>query len=330
MFPLSKEFVLKKLELALKASRRATTKSLRDARLYLKNNPTYSYAAKNVSRAERALKGFNSIPGIPYRPRLGVFRGHMTSTSGRFSGGPKDTVSVSFDFETGEAYSFEWYRLGGVVKGKYILNSYRYSHSTSDHVRSLRKTLKLLGIKYTELEAPRGLQRLEESVDYHVTELAKETVRTKYAKKYKNNVGVRHHRDQLKVLASLGFKVSEKTIVKAIESAESDRTERNESLKERSKTQRIARKIRLIERREKAASHLTELKKSKYAYAELYFYYSRGSRRKKFEVVDTSTLEVDDSKIDNLMRLKSVPGTSKRACINFLKVTSRLGVSHVI
>jgi len=317
MFPMTKEFVLKKVKAALNRALPKARRDLSAARKEARKHPG-EWTQKRVKQAERVLKGFGALPGIPWMPRLGRFRGPMTSTEGRFSGGPKDTESVSFDFETGEARSYEWYQLGGVIRGKYVLNTFRYSSATSYHVRELRETLKILGIKYIELEAPRGLNNLDGVVQYHISELAKETVRAKYATKYKSKFSVNNSRKQLRVLESLGFQVSEREIDKAIAKAELDRETKNASVREASKEYREKRKLERLEYLAKAKAHISELQKTKYCYSRSRKF---GSGRVSFDLYNTSTILVDTS---FLMNLKPVPGESQKACIAYLRVMERL------
>lgn len=72
------------------------------------------------------------------------------------------TGALTYNPETKEAYSYRWYCLAKKYnKRGMVLNTYSYSVSTARHVRNMRQFFIENGIKYTEIEAPRGLQDLE-------------------------------------------------------------------------------------------------------------------------------------------------------------------------
>lgn len=318
--------VLRKLEIAAKKAKREYAAELRQELRNLKRDPKCEHTSKRVAKITELLESnsLSIVPGIPYRPRLKDFRGHMTSTSGRFSGGPKDTVSCSFDYETGEARSFEWYIMGRYINGHYIVNSYRYSSATSGHVSDLIKTLGILGIKYRELEAPQGLQDLDASKSHLVGSLAKEIVASKYAKKYSRKSAIRFFKNQLKTLKFLGISTAEKEISRAVESAEFVRQDRNKRARERSKVSRAIKKKREAEQLAKAQAKLTELKKSKYVGGEVFM---SSIWKRKFIVVKSETLTTDS---EHLHEFEAVPGNNVKECIKFLKVCKLLGVKHAI
>lgn len=67
--------------------------------------------------------------------------------------------NVTFDPETKQAYSHDWWRFVDVINGKVFFNTYFYSQSTSGHQSKVRSLLRSLGIKIDHfIEAPCGLQ----------------------------------------------------------------------------------------------------------------------------------------------------------------------------
>jgi len=68
--------------------------------------------------------------------------------------------TLTFNPETKEAFSYEWYQLVGEFKGKVFLNKFRYSRTTGKHVQEIRSLLKELGISFIAIEASHGLQAL--------------------------------------------------------------------------------------------------------------------------------------------------------------------------
>jgi hypothetical protein len=90
-------------------------------------------------------------------PRLGIFK----------------ASNVTFNPDTCEAYSYEWWRFVERIDGKVVFNSYRYSSMTSKHQWKVRKLLAHLGIAIDlEIEAPRGLDRLDMAVSHYGDRIA--------------------------------------------------------------------------------------------------------------------------------------------------------------
>lgn len=209
---LSKEYVMKKLNVAKKKMMPDLIKHVEDAKKDVAScdNSFELYYKKLLKSAENKLKGFKVVGGIPFKPRSGKFY----------------TAKCDFDPSTGRAHSYDWYILGDVIKGQYVVNSFGYSHSTSGHVWMLRSTLKMLGVKYVELEAPSGLQNLESSRDLYLHRIGAAIVAMKYGSKKCNRwrqSGIRDAEKQLKLLATLGIKTTLKMRNDAIVNAERER-----------------------------------------------------------------------------------------------------------
>lgn len=88
-------------------------------------------------------------------------------------------VNVTFNPETMDAYSYQWWRFVGVVEGKLIFNDFRYSVTTARHQRKVRSLMKSLGIKPDiTMPLPRGIRHdqtlaelIQESEEYLCEEL---------------------------------------------------------------------------------------------------------------------------------------------------------------
>lgn len=233
---LSKEYVLKKLNAALKKSLKNTRIALREAQKELAGNLDSRWAQKRVTRLEKQLKGFNSLPGIPFKPRKGYFEGN-TSYGGNWGNyrSSEGTVSHGLNLETGRAHSYEWYDLGKIIKGTYVVNNYYYSSMTKGHYYDLCDTLKILGVKFVELEAPGGLQDLESAQTLQLERISEATMGLEYGKasgsKWRRSV-IRRAEKSLETLSKFGIKTPQKLIDSAIETAREDRTKKLETQKQ--------------------------------------------------------------------------------------------------
>lgn len=208
---ITKENVLKKLELAKAKKIPEIQKRIAELKKELKTNSEWHHSTeKKLKQNENRLIGFKSVDGIPYRPRSGEF---STGNSG-------------FDPATGRAHSYHWYDLGRVINGVYVVNSFGYSMQTWGHYHSLCATLKMLGIKYLEIEAPRGLQSLESGRDLYLSRIAEYRIAKKYGSKkcdkYRN-LGIKEATKQLGTLEKLGVSHDEKMLASFIQNAEAER-----------------------------------------------------------------------------------------------------------
>lgn len=71
-------------------------------------------------------------PSLKWRPRLKIYTGGKNNT---------------FDPETFEAVSYNWWTYVSKIGGKVVFNAYPYSSSTQSHQRNMRALLKHLKIK---------------------------------------------------------------------------------------------------------------------------------------------------------------------------------------
>lgn len=69
------------------------------------------------------------------------------------------SYNVTFNPETMEAHSYKWWKFVAVIEGKVVFNNFRYSPTTGNHQRKVRRLLEELGIKIDlMLPVPGGLQ----------------------------------------------------------------------------------------------------------------------------------------------------------------------------
>lgn len=68
--------------------------------------------------------------------------------------------NVTFNPDTCQAYSYDWWRFVDVVNGKVIFNNITYSQSTCKHQSKVRSLLNELGVKIDfTIKSRSGLQR---------------------------------------------------------------------------------------------------------------------------------------------------------------------------
>ena len=88
---------------------------------------------------------------LKYFPRLNLYK----------------ASNVTFDPATCRGYSYKWYRLVDKIGNTVVLNTYGYSYTTIRHIYKVRRVLEDLRIQYVEIEAPRGLQDLEQAMRHY-------------------------------------------------------------------------------------------------------------------------------------------------------------------
>lgn len=179
------------------------------------------WARKNREKAQN-LRTADLFP-VPFRKTRGEF------------------VSKNLDYNplTGLGHSYRWYEIAKRIGGVQYLNSYNYSSSTSKHVGKLRDIFGSLGIKYVEIEAPSGLQKLEVAVQYYVDKLESLILANEHARKpYKQ--GEKMYREKLAILAKLGFKATKKMHAEMRNSAMEERKTRLERMKAARKARKVA------------------------------------------------------------------------------------------
>jgi hypothetical protein len=149
-------------------------------------------------------------PALQYRKTLNIFK----------------ATNVDFNAETMLGHSYDWYELTKSLKGRVVLNSYNYSPTTCKHISKVRSVLSMLGIRYVELEAPKGLQNLDVALEHVVSELGTAIVENKYAR-IKSKRSIQYFERQLKLLAKLGKRASKNKIEMSVINAEKNRKDRN-------------------------------------------------------------------------------------------------------
>ena len=82
--------------------------------------------------------------------------------------------NLTFELDTENAYSFNWYKLAGRVGGAMYVNTFTYSRTTTRHYQEILYLLKQLGYSqiYT-IEAPRGLDDVA-AIRSHYREMMEE------------------------------------------------------------------------------------------------------------------------------------------------------------
>lgn len=82
--------------------------------------------------------------------------------------------NVTFNPETCQAYSYDWWRFVDRIGGLVIFNSYGYSNSTRKHQYKVKRVMESLGIKVDfEVEAPKGLQDLDSALRHYEYKISK-------------------------------------------------------------------------------------------------------------------------------------------------------------
>lgn len=72
----------------------------------------------------------NSETVIPFRPRLGIYK----------------ATNNSFNPNTGEAFSYNWWRYVILINGRYVFNTHKYSVTTGGHQSAMRSLMNQLGL----------------------------------------------------------------------------------------------------------------------------------------------------------------------------------------
>lgn len=197
-----------------KAIARERKRLLAQAKEYERKAKTDSFYADwaKENRTTAADPDLKAPFSLDWRPRLGVFKG----CNGKLTFDPVERVGYSY---------FNGYEIVKEIDGIVILNTYGYSTTTSMHVGVIRSLLEELGIKYQEIQAPKGLQYLNRALEEHVYLLATSTVRAKYARnpdKFKPSV--QYNLKALALLEKLGHKASQAMHNNATACAEMSRT----------------------------------------------------------------------------------------------------------
>lgn len=170
---------------------------------------------------------------IPFRPRLGIFKG--------------PTGKVQYNPKTGDAHSYGWWRFVAVIKGKVVFNDYQYSMTTRCHQGLVEDLFKELGIKIDYVVNFReslnednfftcGLESYYK--DMFTFQLLLKTARNK------NNIRyiIRYNKSQIARLRKAGCKFSltqQKELKNKIEKENEERLQRNRDKRKSLTTQLI-------------------------------------------------------------------------------------------
>jgi hypothetical protein len=166
----------------------------------------------------------NMINGNPFELRFIKTKGIFRNSSG----------SCWVDMINEYGTSYNWWVMVKRIKGVLVLNTYRYSMQTSMHINKTGYMLDLLGLKYIEIAAPSGLQRLDIAAAHAADLMGKAIVAKKYARK-PHNCDILRAQKYIDNLAKIGVKVSKGAIKDGIKHAEEQRASRLVRLKERRK-----------------------------------------------------------------------------------------------
>lgn len=149
-------------EMILKKTKRLAAKNKVQKELYIKKYKKYAKEAKTPEDKEyylRQIEKFkvemhntSNLWPIKYFKKLHVFK----------------ASNVSFNPESLKAYSYDWWLFVSLIKGKLVFNDFGYSSSTRKHQNKVASLLSALGLKIDlEIEAPGGLQSLDEAISYY-------------------------------------------------------------------------------------------------------------------------------------------------------------------
>lgn len=169
----------KKLELIAKNQRK---KLLKLAKETASEKARESYLKRSKNPLKDALE-------LQWGPKRKTFK----SSSGK----------LEFNPDTGVATSYSWYQIAAVIKGKLILNTFRYSVTTAQHVEQLKNLFKQLGLKHVSIEAPEGLQDMGAAIEEQAFIYAKAFTKNKYAR-IKDKKSVAKALNALKLCEKLG------------------------------------------------------------------------------------------------------------------------------
>lgn len=175
-----------------------------------RGDETVNWAVNEVLRLERML-----VKGHPFDRTLRKRDLRFVSKN----------TEIDLVNETGHSYG--WWELLKRINGHLCLNTYIYSPTTGRHISSARGTLQALGIKFLEIDAPRGLQSLDSANQYAATEYGKAVIQHRYARTVTYVVGTAMAR--IRRLEKIGAAPTERMLEHAVEQAELNRSQRLEA-----------------------------------------------------------------------------------------------------
>ena len=230
---MDKQTVLKKLSGRVNRMRASNLKEISKLERIVKVKRDSHYEEQRIERMklENTKLQPRTVCGLTYKMRDEIFS--------------NATGTCEFNPETMYAHSYRWYDLVKRIKGTVVLNDYRYSQQTSGHIWKTRDVLRTLGIKFVELEAPRGLQNLDAALAYELETQAARVIASKYGRDKRKMKYAIQDTKALKLLARLGFKASKKMKSSALETAEQNRRDKNERAREESKMRRAVQALKL-------------------------------------------------------------------------------------
>lgn len=223
---MNKKQVVKKLDKLVTQRIANLMSSIKDYECTIKANPNASQWEANRIKDLKVTIDNTSIKNaaaLRYFTRLHMFK----------------AANLTFNPETYEGESYNWYSICRKFEMKnskpvFILNTYGYSNTTSKQVGKLMRLFGQLGIAYSTLEAPQGLQDLNTALSYNIEKLAATIVKQGHGRRsYKGSIA--YYKRQLALLAKLGYTYSEQRLVTAIEITEENRKRRLAREKEQRK-----------------------------------------------------------------------------------------------
>jgi len=148
---------------------------------------------------------------LPYKPRLGTFK----SSSGKVEFNPSTMIATSYTHWT----------FVKKVNGKLLFNNASYSMTTNRHQSQVRTLLSQLSIKYTTINMPNNgdldnlsnettLRKYEEMIDFEIEVFNTTKGRLKTGAHQNRLWNINNLKKEIKVLESIGFKVTKKEVTK--------------------------------------------------------------------------------------------------------------------
>jgi len=184
--------------------------------------------AKEINRIKKEIKKIMLGPLRCDFDKLEIFRKQLNNLNWSAIPYKKTkrifkTSKCDFNPLTGLGHSYDWYELTKVIKGKLVVNTYRYSRTTNKHIDRVKSLITDLGLKFIEVQAPRGLQDLDNALAYTIREYQEELLKVKHSRDKKATWKLKNLKKNLKNLALLGVKPTKKLMLLSAQSALKDR-----------------------------------------------------------------------------------------------------------
>lgn len=169
---------------------------------------------------------------MKFKPRLKVYQSSSRNNT--------------FNPETFEAHSYQWWLYVTKIKGVVVFNDYNYSSTTNKHQSEMRSLLKELGVKSMVMVYQRESLSSGLFLDHDYNNLALNEVRLKAAKRPDQvkelEAAIAHCKERIATLKKLGAKAN-MTLVNHRVNAKQSETNRLARQREKS---RIAREKRAL------------------------------------------------------------------------------------